>query len=106
MKQPHTPLILTANALLDGQVVYWSDHSGWVGFIEHASLFFDADKAGARLATITTTDTGVIGPYLFNATTAKGTARALHFREVFRATGPSNRWLGKQSARSPEPQHV
>ncbi len=102
MKHDTSPRIITANDLLSGRVVYLGAAGGWVGAHEHAVLFADLAEASARLAGIEAQDGSVVGPYLAPARHgAQGSPVPVHFREAMRATGPTNRFFGKQANTSP-----
>lgn len=87
-KRPPLPLVLTANELLDGNVVYF-DGAGWTPRIEQALVARDEDAAQLlddRLAT----DIGVVEPFLATvALDADGRPSATHYRERIRVTGPT-----------------
>jgi hypothetical protein len=94
--------VLTANRLLDGEVVYlsaagawseWLDESGLAETPEHeAELLAAAEQAlAARL---------VVDPYLMPVAEVSGRLQPLSQREIIRAKGPSVRAdLGKQAIR-------
>lgn len=97
MKQSAHQKIITGNDLLSGEVVYLSAIGNWTRLHEAAGLLASSEVAEARLAEIVAQDTTVVGPYIADATQNEFDATVpVHFREVFRATGPTNRWLGKQ----------
>ena len=92
------PQIITANGLLSGEVVYLAKAGAWSRHLSEATVFTDASLCAKQLEQVGRGDTSIVGPYL--ATVKLGHNRApvpLHFREVFRATGPSNRFIGKQA---------
>jgi hypothetical protein len=80
-------------------VVYLTKSGAWALRHKAAILFKDVAEATIRLAEIARTDTSVVGPYVAAARLGKyQTAEPVHFREAFRATGPSNRFIGKQTS--------
>lgn len=90
--------IITANDLLSGEVVYLTASGAWSRAHSSAALFDHADRAGKQLEEIAHTDISIVGPYLAAGKIGNNQAVApVHFREVFRATGPSNRFIGKQA---------
>ena len=97
MTNEATVQIITANDLLSGEVVYLSASGKWSP--DHGdAVMFDDIQADTRLAEVQKLDTSVVGPYLAGATQGGGDAPSpIHFREVFRTKGPSNRFLGKQA---------
>ncbi len=90
--------ILTANDLLSGEVVYLTKSGAWSPRHASANIFVEGSLAAKRLAEIERSDISVVGPYLAVVKTS-GTQPVApeHFREVFRAAGPSNRFIGKQT---------
>jgi hypothetical protein len=96
MARPFTPKIVTANALLEGDVIYLSAQDTWVRALSDAALFTDQDEAEARLA-FAAADGMTVGAYLANAAAGETGPEPTHFREEFRRTGPSNLFHGKQA---------
>ncbi|MBU2981715.1 DUF2849 domain-containing protein [Lentibacter algarum] len=88
--------VITANALLEGDVVYLSKTNHWVRRLEDAEVFADAELAKLALELAEVRDSEVVGVYLMNVSVETGTPAPTHFREAFRQTGPSNRFHGKQ----------
>ena len=87
--------IITANDLLSGEVVYLSASGDWSP--KHGdAVLFNNDQADTRLNEVQASDQSVVGPYLAGATQGGDAPAPIHFREVFRTKGPSNRFLGKQ----------
>ena len=100
--------IITANDLLSGEVVYLTASGKW-SHVHTDALMFDDTKAGARLAEVQRRDTAIVGAVLAGAAMGANGPSPIHFREVFRATGPSNRLIGKQAHTvefPPKPEHV
>ncbi|SDF90705.1 Protein of unknown function [Celeribacter baekdonensis] len=95
MSRPFTPKVITANALLQGDVIYLSESGIWVRALHEAALIFDAARAEALL-TEAQKDGMVVGAYLTDAAEGKHGPEPTHFREEFRRTGPSNYPHGKQ----------
>ncbi len=86
---------LTANRLLDGEVVFWSGDA-WVEQFADARLYDAEAPAEAALASAKGLATVLIDPYLI-AVTDDGAA-PVSFRERIRALGPSDHLdLGKQA---------
>lgn len=97
MARKFTPKVLTANLLLEGDVVYWSPEGDWVGRFEEAAYFDDEAQAEAALARAEAQQDLVVGPYLADARLENGRPVPAHFREAFRDRGPSNYFHGKQA---------
>ncbi|RPE71811.1 uncharacterized protein DUF2849 [Pacificibacter maritimus] len=96
MARPFTPKIVTANALLEGDVIYLSAQNTWVRDLSDAALFDQQDEAEARLA-FAAKDGMIVGAYLVDAVQGENGPEPVHFREDFRRTGPSNHNHGKQA---------
>lgn len=100
MDKPFTPAIVSANALLEGDVVYFTAAQTWTRRLAQAAVARDADAAGALLAHAKAQQDRVVDPCLADVSIAHGAITPLHFREVFRARGPSHRPdLGRQAER-------
>lgn len=98
MPRPFTPKVLTANALLEGDVV-WLDAAGqWTRQMEHAALIEDEASAELHLLDAHARAHEVVGPYLAEARPGPNGPEPTHFRETFRTRGPSNYAHGKQEA--------
>lgn len=89
MPQGFTPKIVTANDLLTGDVVYLTADGGWTRNHTGSSLIKDRATAQARLKQAQT-NAHAVGAYLADALPTVNGPRPVHFRETFRATGPSN----------------
>jgi len=80
---------LTANRLIDGEVVFWS-RGRWVERFGEAELFTDdapADEAEGRAKSQPTV---VVEPYLIDVVETEEGAAPLAYRERLRALGPTN----------------
>jgi hypothetical protein len=92
--------IVTANALIEGDVVYLAANGAWTRHMTEAQVFTEAEPAEAALAEAAKQHSSVVGCYLAEVKqTAQGIEPA-HFREDFRRRGPSNYAHGKQAAAS------
>ena len=97
MARKFTPKVLTANHLLEGDVIYWSPAGTWVCRFEEAAYFEDEAAAQVALRMAEAQADTVVGPYLADARLQDGHPAPAHFREAFRTTGPSNYLHGKQA---------
>jgi len=97
MPRSFTPKVLTANALLEGDVIYLDASGDWVRAHADARLFDDEEEANAALAEAAA-DPMIVGPYLADAVPGENGPEPTHFREAFRTRGPSNYLHGKQEA--------
>ena len=95
MPKPFTPKVITANALLEGDVIYLSAN-GWTRELSEAEVLTDEADADLRLIEASAEVDRVVGVYLADVKVADGIPHPTHFREDFRATGPSNYAHGKQ----------
>ncbi len=96
MARAFSPKVLTANRLLEGDVVYLGRDGQWVSNHQDAVLFNDEIEANNQLAHAKTQPDLFVGPYLANAEMRNGHPTPTHFREEFRTRGPSNYIHGKQ----------
>ena len=90
-KRPPLPLVLTANDLLDGEVVYFT-RQGWSR--NRASAFVAADERGGEALEASLeealADGAVVEPYLIEADQD-------HVRERIRLGGPTIRYGAEAS---------
>jgi hypothetical protein len=104
MAKPSDPQMLTANRLVDGDVLYWRAGQ-WVLSLRDADVFADPTAADAALAAAQkyVTDNVVVNPYLFDVKTDAKGIHPVKEREIIRAAGPTVRFdLGKQASRKTE----
>ena len=98
MAREYKPRIVTANDLIEGDVVYFTAGHEWTREHGEAVVAWSQDAANTLLAAAEAHQDRVVGPYL--AETAMGAdnrPEPVHFREVFRTRGPSNYFHGKQA---------
>lgn len=88
--------ILTANALISGDVVYWTQSGDWVGSIQEASLI--DDEAAAQMLRAAEANIELVGAYLVSMDAPARPVAREKLREIIRAQGPTTRLdLGKQA---------
>ncbi len=97
------PKALTANRLVDGEVVYLDEAGGWAPALAAARLIADGDKAAAQAleaqGAAWVAKQIVVNPYLIDVAEDGGRITLKSAREIIRAKGPSVRPdLGKQAA--------
>ena len=80
---------LSANRLIDGDVVFWSNGS-WVDQFSKAELFYDSAAQDAALEQAKSQFTTVVEPYLFDVAKQGGIFVPVSYRERLRALGPTN----------------
>jgi len=91
MPRAFTPKVLTANALLEGDVIYMMPDGDWTRHHGQAQLFEDEASANAALASAGKQADKLVGAYLADAVRGlDGQPEPVHFREIFRTRGPSN----------------
>lgn len=97
MPKPFKPKIVTANALMEGDVVYLAENDTWVRDLSAAQVLTEKDTADARLAQANARQSEIVGAYLADVAIGESGPEPVHFREDFRRTGPSNYFHGKQA---------
>ena len=96
MPRPFSPVVVTANALLEGDVVYLTEDDRWSRHHAEAELIEDEAHATIRLLDARRRGSEVVGAYLAEARRGPDGPEPVHFREAFRTRGPSNYAHGKQ----------
>ncbi|MBT0956380.1 DUF2849 domain-containing protein [Alphaproteobacteria bacterium KMM 3653] len=97
MARKFSPSVVTANALLSGEVIYLSPENTWVTKLSQAQLYDEQEQAEAALAKASADHATAVGVYLAEAEAQANGPAPTHFREAFRAKGPSNYPHGKQA---------
>jgi len=82
-------IALTANRLIDGEVVFWA-HGRWVEQFGAAELFDDDAPAGEAEAAAKSQPNLVVDPYLIQVAEAEDGYAPVAYRERLRALGPTN----------------
>ena len=95
MPKPFTPKIVTANDLLIGDVNYQTT-TGWSRDLADAEVLSDEAHADLRMIDASQQIDTAVGVYLMDIDAAGDALKTKHFREAFRARGPSNYAHGKQ----------
>ena len=105
MPREFTPKVITANALIEGDVVYLAADDRWTRDLAEAEVLNDEADAELRLLLAQARASEVVGAYLADvaidavsgATSGAAGPQPTHFRENFRRSGPSNYFHGKQA---------
>jgi hypothetical protein len=97
MARAFTPKVLTANRLIEGDVVYYGQNGDWVSSHDAALYLTDEVQANEVLASAHKQADLLVGAYLADATLENNKPIPTHFREDFRTRGPSNYDHGKQA---------
>ncbi|NSX55602.1 MULTISPECIES: DUF2849 domain-containing protein [Rhodobacterales] len=96
MSRKFTPKVVTANDLLEGDVIYLAADDRWVRDMKQAEFIEDEAHAQIRLLHAEQQPDVVVGAYLADAALGDDGPEPTHFRETFRTRGPSNYAHGKQ----------
>ncbi|SFL90051.1 DUF2849 domain-containing protein [Shimia aestuarii] len=96
MPRAFTPKVITANALIEGDVIYLAADDSWTRDMCKAELITDEAHAQLRHLEAEQRASEAVGVYLADATPGTTGPEPTHFREDFRRTGPSNYFHGKQ----------
>jgi len=99
MARSYTPKVVTANALIEGDVVYLTADDQWSRRHEDAELIEDEAHGQLRLLFAEKQKNVIVGAYLADAKAGPNGPEPVHFRETFRTRGPSNYAHGKQETR-------
>ena len=83
-----TPKVVTANALLEGRVVYLTADDRWSREHREAELIEDEAHAEMRLLFAEGQPDRVVGPYLADARAGADGPEPVHIREVLRTRDP------------------
>lgn len=102
MARAFTPKVITANDLLEGDVIYLTADDRWSRDLREAELITDEAHAQLRLLDAQRQVNKIVGAYLAEVAAGANGPEPTHFREDFRRTGPSNYAHGKQES-SPQP---
>ncbi len=97
MSRAFTPKVVTANALVEGDVVWLTADDRWTRDMAEAELIEDEAHAAIRLLDAQSQPRIVVGAYLADARRGARGPEPVHFREAFRTRGPSNYAHGKQA---------
>ncbi len=84
------PLVVTANRLRDGRVVWLAEGGRWAERVAEAEVFVgDAVEAGLAVGVDSERNQAVVGAYAAEVVLIAGAPVPLRAREKFRADGPS-----------------
>tara|TARA_R110002096_G_scaffold155061_2_gene319277 strand:- start:63 stop:398 length:336 start_codon:yes stop_codon:yes gene_type:complete len=100
--------VVTANRLLDGDVVFLTKAATWNPSIDQAAVATIPDEADRLLAVAERQQNAIVGPYAVSVSVdADGHPMPTHYRERIRLLGPTNRTdLGRQAWGPREVRHV
>ncbi|EAQ26683.1 DUF2849 domain-containing protein [Roseovarius sp. 217] len=97
MAREFIPKVVTANALIEGDVVYLTAADTWARDLAEAEVLTDEADADYRLLQAQARVGEIVGAYLAEVNPGQNGPEPTHFREDFRRKGPSNLFHGKQS---------
>ncbi len=84
------PVVVTANRLADGVVVYWRANGGWTTRLDGAAVVTSAAAARELLAAASVEQTSAVGAYVAPVKlAADGEVQPGNLREAIRSTGPT-----------------
>jgi hypothetical protein len=84
------PVVVTANRLTDGAVVYWRADGGWTTQLPGAAVATSAAAARELLAAASVDQTSAVGAYVAPVkVAADGQVQPGNLREAIRSTGPT-----------------
>lgn len=83
------PVVVTANRLGDGAVVYLTEDGGWTVEIAQASVVSTEPEARRLLAIGIADDVGAVGAYVAPVKLAAGAVLPGNLREHIRVSGPT-----------------
>ena len=84
------PVVVTANRLADGAVVYRRADGGWTMRLDGAAVVTSAAAARNLLAAATTDQIRAVGAYVAPVTVAAdGQVQPANLREAIRSSGPT-----------------
>jgi len=98
MPTPIISQVVTASDLLQGDVIYLTADDRWTRDLSCAELISDEAHGQLRLLDASRQPDRIVGAYLADVSSGQPGQPgpvAAHFREEFRATGPSNYAHGK-----------
>lgn len=91
------PKIVSANDLMDGDVVYLTAQDTWSRLITEAAIAQDEAAADTLLAKGEERQDLIVGAYLLDvAISGNGAPSPTHFREKYRLNGPSIDYMAPQ----------
>ena len=87
MAKVQAPVVISANCLLTGAVLYWGSDGRWRTDLAGAQVYDDLDAAAVAVAAVTD-PASVIGVDLVAVTVSNEAVAPRHYREAIRADGP------------------
>ena len=98
MAKAFTTKVITANDLLEGDVIYLTKTGEWTRALEEAHPAVSQEQANTMLEVADAQQDKIVGAYMADVALGEdGRPQPVHFRETFRTRGPSNYFHGKQA---------
>ena len=88
MPRPFTPKVITANALIEGDVIWLTADGSWTRQMAQAEVLTDEAHAQLRLLEAEGRQAEAVGAYLADVEVTPAGPAPAHFRERFRRDGP------------------
>jgi predicted NAD/FAD-binding protein len=85
----NSPVVVTANRVTDGAVVYRDARNGWTTQFDQAAIVNIAEAAAALLAAANADDLNTVGAYVAPVTVSEGHVAPGNLRERIRREGPT-----------------
>lgn len=102
MARLNPPVVVTANALAGGEVIYLTEQQAWSIWIDEGFVFDDLNAAEAAMIA-NASEHDVVAPYLMSVRVNNGQISGQDYREHVRSLGPTNYWHGKQAENDDAP---
>ena len=83
------PVVITANRLSDGAVVYRTRSGQWTGELPAAQVLWSATEAQSALKAAQSDAQAAVGPYVAPIDTSDANAQPGNLRELIRIGGPT-----------------
>ena len=87
MAKVQAPVVISANCLMTGSVLYWGSDGLWCTDFAGAQVYDDLGAAAVAVAAVTD-PASVIGVDLVPVRVSNEVVAPRHYREAIRATGP------------------
>lgn len=95
MPRPFSPKVVTANHLLEGDVIYLTADDRWTRQLHAAEVLTDEADAQMRLLFAAAQSDAVVGAYLADVVLQPDGPRPAHLRDIVRQAGPCKSAQGK-----------
>jgi hypothetical protein len=83
------PVVITANRLFDGAVVFRTASGSWTGRLENAAILLSSEEALKALKEAQNDGLEAVGPYVAPVDATEASAQPANIREFIRTSGPT-----------------